>query len=139
MSQGTFERLTNFYMQQMGALDEEITYRRDQEMAKLGRNADKVIASMDNWLTKMNTAGVLSAAEMESIANASTNATFISALNKIRRSYNEPDIPRSDVVEPDAITMDDIQVMMADPKYGVDPAFTRQVERKVYEMHGEKL
>jgi hypothetical protein len=139
LSQGAFERLTNFYMQQMGALDEEITYRRDQEMAKLGRNADKVIASMDNWLTKMNTAGVLSAAEMESIANASTNATFISALNKIRRSYNEPDIPRSDVVEPDAITMDDIQVMMADPKYGVDPAFTRQVERKVYEMHGEKL
>ena len=34
--------------------------------------------------------------------------------------------------------MDDITQMITDPKYGVDMAFTRQVERKVYEMHGEK-
>lgn len=139
LSQGTFERLTNFYLQTVGAMNEEIVHRRDEELAKLGRNADKVIASMDNWLVKMNTAGVLSGAELEAVANASTNATFISALNKIRRSYNEPDIPTAEVGEPDAMTMDDIAVMMADDKYGVDPAYTRQVERKVYELHGEKL
>ena len=139
ISQGTFERLTSFYLQTVGAMNEEIVHRRDEELAKLGRNADKVIASMDSWLTKMNTAGVLSGAELEAVANASTNATFISALNKILRSYNEPDIPTAEVGEPDAMTMDDIAVMMADDKYGVDPAYTRQVERKVYELHGEKL
>jgi len=139
ISQGMFEKLTSFYMQAAGQAAEEISYRRDEELAKLGRNSDKVIASMDNWLTKMNTAGVLSGAELEAVANASTNALFISALNKIRRSYNEPDIPRSEAAEPDTMTMDDIQVMMADEKYGVDPAYTRQVERKVYELHGEKI
>ena len=107
ISQGTFERLTSFYLQTVGAMNEEIVHRRDEEL--------------------------------EAVANASTNATFISALNKIRRSYNEPDIPTAEVGEPDAMTMDDIAVMMADDKYGVDPAYTRQVERKVYELHGEKL
>ena len=72
------------------------------------------------------------------MANASTNAAFISALNKIRRSYNEPDIPSVSDTSPDAVSMDDITQMITDPKYGVDMAFTRQVERKVYEMHGEK-
>ena len=138
LSQGLVERLTSFYMEATGAVETEVKFRRDEEMSKLGRNADKVVQSMDNWLSKMNTAGVLNNVELEAVANASTNAAFISALNKIRRSYNEPDIPSVSDTSPDAVSMDDITQMITDPKYGVDMAFTRQVERKVYEMHGEK-
>ena len=138
MSQGMFDRLTKFWLDMTSEQNQQIQYHRDEEMKKLGRNADKVIESMDAWLTRLNSAKVLNNDELSALANASTNAAFISGLDKIRRSYNEPDIPSVGVMEPDNIGMDDIEQMMNDSRYGKDMAYTRQVERKVYELHGEK-
>jgi hypothetical protein len=139
-SQDQFERLTKFYLESQGALNEEIKYRRDDEMGKLGRNAEKIIGSMDAWLTKFGTAGTLSNDELEAIANASNNATFINAMNKIRRSYGESDIPPASAsMDVGATTMDEIQELMADPRYGQDMAYTSRVEKKVYALHGESF
>lgn len=137
-SQDQFERLTKFYLESQGALEEEIKYRKDEEISKLGRNAEKIIASMDSWLQKFGTAGTLNNDELEAIANASNNATFINAMNKIRRSYGEADIPPASAsMDVGATTLDEIQEMMADPRYGVDMAYTSRIEKKVYELHGE--
>nr|AKH47283.1 hypothetical protein [uncultured marine virus] len=139
-SQDQFERLTKFYLESQGALNEEIKYRRDEEMGKLGRNAEKIIGSMDAWLTKFGTSGTLSNDELEAIANASNNATFINAMNKIRRSYGESDIPPASAsMDVGATTMDEIQELMADPRYGQDMAYTSRVEKKVYALHGESF
>lgn len=138
ISQAAAERLVRFYLDQQGALDEEIKYRRSEEMQKLGRNADKIIASTESWLTKMQSSGVINANELNALAGASNNALVVTALNKIRRSYNERDVPSITAVEPAAVDMDTIHSMMADPKYGRDMAYTRKVENMVYEMHGER-
>jgi len=140
LSQGQFEELTKFYLESTGALEQEIGYRRDEELGKLGRNADTIIKSTDDWLQRFHSAQVLNDGELEAISAASNNAAFISALNKIRRSYNEPNIPSASAqVDVAPATLADAQAMMADPKYGHDPAYTRQVEKIIYEMHGEQL
>ena len=68
------------------------------------------------------------------------NATFINAMNKIRRSYGESDIPSASAsMDVGATTLDEIQEMMADPRYGEDMAYTSRIEKKVYELHGETI
>jgi len=139
LDQGQFEELTKFYLESQGEIAEKIETDRVAEMSKLGRNADGIIKSMDAWLMKFHSSKVLNDSELEAIAGASSNAAFISAMNKIRKSYNEPDIPSAAAqAEVAPASMADVEQMMRDPKYGSDPAFTQKVERIVYEMHGEK-
>jgi hypothetical protein len=140
LSQDQFESLISFYAESQGEIEQAITYQKDEEMKKLGKNADGIIKSMESWLAKFGTSGVLSNEEIDTIANASTSATFINALNKIRRSYGEVDIPPASAgLDVGVTSMDEIQELMADPKYGSDMAYTQKVEKKVYEMHGEKI
>jgi hypothetical protein len=106
-------------------------------MKKLGRNGDKIVQSTEQWLTKMQNAGTLNQSEIEAIGRASNNASFISALHKIRGSYMETDIPGLEMQENQKVSMGDVQSMMADPKYGKDPAYTKKVEDMVYSMFGE--
>jgi len=140
LSQAQFDRLTKMWMEKQGLLDEEVKYAKQEEMNKLGRNADKIIGSMDAWLKRFGTSGVLSNEELESIAAASNNATFINAMNKIRRSYGESDIPPAAAgLDAGVTNLDEIQQLMSDPRYGKDMVYTNSVEKKVYELHGEKI
>ena len=126
LDQGQFEELTKFYIDAQGEIADKLETSRVEEMTKLGRNADGIIKSMDAWLMKFH-------------SSASSNAAFISAMNKIRKSYNEPDIPSAAAqAEVEPTSMADIEELMRDPKYGADAAFTQKVERMVYQMHGEK-
>ena len=141
LSQGQFDTLTKWYMDLQSAQYDAIETDRATEMAKLGRNADSTIKSVEAWVGKFSKSGVLSETEVEAIGQASKSAAFVSALNKIRRAYNEPTIPSTKEVQTEAepTTIADIQSMMQDERYGADPAFTQRVERMVYAMHGEKL
>lgn len=138
LDQGQFEELTKFYLESQGEIAEKVEMDRVAEMSKLGRNADGIIKSMDAWLMRFHSSKVLNDSELEAIAGASSNAAFISAMNKIRKSYNEPDIPSAAAqAEVEPTSMSDVEDMMRDDRYGVDPAFTQKVEKMVYEMHGE--
>jgi hypothetical protein len=137
LSQSAAERLVGLYMEQQGIVGEEQKYQRSEEMARLGRNGDKIVASTDAWLSKMQGSGVISERELEAMADASTSADVVLALNKIRRSYNELDVPSFVNPQSDAPDMVTITSMMADSKYGNDRDYTRKVERMVYEMNGE--
>jgi|TARA_X000001382_G_scaffold127491_2_gene115454 hypothetical protein len=138
MSQELLEQLTGFYLKSQEGLEEQIVYKQKEELQKLGNNSEAIIKSTNNWLGKFQTSGTLAKEEVEAIANASTNAAFISGLNKIRRSYGEQTIPTATTQEVDTTTMADIETLMADKRYGVDANFTKSVEKKVYELHGEK-
>ena len=131
------DELTKFYLDAQSEIADKIETSRAEEMSKLGRNADGIIKSMDAWLMKFHSSKVLNDSELEAIANASSNAAFISAMNKIRKSYNEPDIERRRPGQVAPASMADIEELMRDPKYG-PIQFTQKVERMVYEMHGEK-
>lgn len=138
LSQSAAERLVAFYTEQQGIAGEQQDYQRTQELQKLGRNGDKIIQSTNAWLTRMSSSGVITDRELQAVADASSNADVVLALNKIRRSYNERDVPSSAGAQSDAPDMVTVQSMMADAKYGNDRDYTRKVERMVYEMNGEQ-
>lgn len=141
ISQDAFNEISNLVLAVAGEAQEDAETTVAQERAKLGRNAEKIIKETDQWLMKLgpgkNNSGVLDHSEMEALANASTNGHFISAMNKIRQSYNEQPMPGIDVMEGQAITRQELDSMVADPRYGVDMAFTSDVEQKVMQAYGE--
>lgn len=137
LSQEQFDQMIDLYTGHMGTMQDQAKTSRDSEMKKLGRNGEKIVQSTEQWLTKMQTSGTLNQDEIEAIGRASNNASFISALHKIRGSYMETDIPGLEMQENQKVSLNDVQSMMADPKYGKDPAYTKKVEDMVYSMYGE--
>lgn len=137
LSQDQFDQLTQMYMQHMGDMFDQVETSKEAEIAKLGRNGEKVINSLNQWLTKLGNSGALSAEEVDSIASKADNANFIMALNKIRQSYGEQPIPDVTVQEGAGSTRADLDAMVADPRYGKDMAYTQSVERKFMEFFGE--
>ena len=122
----------------VAAGQEDLEQNIVDERAKLGRNADQILESLNSWISKFGSSGVLTTNEVNSLADSMDNAEVILALNKIRRSYGEQNIPSaSQTLDTQPQNMNDIQSLMRDPKYGVDAAYTESVERKVYEMNGE--
>jgi len=142
LSQSSVERLVKFHLESMGALEGEVALQRESEMAKLGRNADKVISGLDTWLNKFQSSGVLNKDELAAIGTASRSAEFVAALNKIRRSSFEPTVPSSNQVEAPQASVDDLTSMMANELYGQDTpegrVHTRKTEQLAYALQGEK-
>ena len=137
ISQDAFNEIAQMYMQGMNDMTQMAQTTRQEEMAKLGRGADKIIQETERWLTKLGRSGVLNSNEVEALADASSNGYFINAINKIRQSYNESPIPTLDVQEGAAYTRADLDAMVADPRYGKDMAYTNQVEREFMKAFGE--
>ena len=137
LSQDQFDQITQMYVNQMSEMFDQVETKKEEEIAKLGPKADKVINSLNTWLGKLTSAGTLSHEEVDSISRAADNANFIKALNKIRASYGEQTIPDVSVQEGTATTKADLDAMVADPRYGKDMAYTQGVERKFMEYFGE--
>ena len=137
ISQDAFNEIAQMYMQGMTQMTQAAETTRQEEMAKLGKGADKIIDETERWLTKLGRSGVLNNNEIEALADASSNGHFINAINKIRQSYNESPIPTLDVQEGAAYTRSDLDSMVADPRYGKDMAYTKQVEREFMKAFGE--
>lgn len=137
ISQDAFNEIAQMYMQGMTQMTQAAETTRQEEMAKLGKGADKIIDETERWLTKLGRSGVLNNNEIEALADASSNGHFINAINKIRQSYNESPIPTLDVQEGAAYTRSDLDSMVADPRYGKDMAYTNQVEREFMKAFGE--
>lgn len=135
LSQDQFDQITAMYMQHVGEMTNQIETNREAELAKLGRNGDKVVTSLNQWLTKLGTSGALSAEEVDAIASKADNAEYIMALNKIRQSYGEQPIPDISMQESKSYTRADLDAMVADPRYGKDMAYTNSVEQKFIEMY----
>jgi galactitol-specific phosphotransferase system IIB component len=137
LSQDQFDQITQMYMNHVGEIMDKAETDKEAEMAKLGRNSEKVINGLNQWLTKLGTSGALSHEEVDAIASKADSAEFIVALNKIRQSYGEQAIPDATIQEGNAETKSDLDAMVADPRYGKDMAYTQKVERKFMEFFGE--
>lgn len=137
LSQDQFDQLTQMYMQHVGDMFDDVETNREAEIAKLGSKGEKIIGSLNQWLTKLGTSGALSHEEVDAIASKADSAQFIMALNKIRASYGEQPIPDVAVQEGAGTTKADLDAMVADPRYGKDMHYTQSVERKFMEFFGE--
>lgn len=132
ISQEAFNDFASLYFDGSGAAQDLAEISIQEEKQKLGRNADRIITETSTWLTKLSSAGVINDAETEAIANASNNASFITALNKIRQSYNESPIPAIEIQEGNKIDRAELDAMVADERYGKDMAYTKKVEDAFY-------
>lgn len=132
ISQEAFNDFASLYFDGSGAAQDLAETSIQEEKQKLGRNADRIITETSTWLTKLSSAGVINDAETEAIANASNNASFITALNKIRQSYNESPIPAIEIQEGNKIDRAELDSMVADERYGKDMAYTKKVEDAFY-------
>lgn len=137
LSQDQFDQITSIYMQHVGEMLDQNETNKEAEMARLGPKADKIIGGLNQWLTKLGNSGALSSEEVDAIASKADNRDYIMALNKIRESYGERSIPDISIQEGNSTTLEDLQSMLSDPKYGKDMGYTNMVERKFYEFHGE--
>ena len=137
LSQDQFDQITQMYVQHMGEMFDQVGTDREAELAKLGPKGEKIVGSLNQWLTKLGTSGALSHEEVDAIASKADSAQFIMALNKIRASYGEQPIPDVAVQEGVGTTKADLDAMVADPRYGKDMNYTNTVERKFMEFFGE--
>ena len=139
LSQDQYEQCINWYIENNTNIEQDVEYKRAEEKAKLGKNADNIMKNMDGWLLAFMDSGTLTKNEVESVANASTSATFVSALNKIRKSYGEKTIPVTNVDPENTMTKDDLAEAMGDPLYTEDSprgqAYRDKIERRWYEAH----
>ena len=137
LSQDQFDSITAMYVNAMQEINGGVEDNIQEEMAKLGPKGEKIVGSLNQWLGKLGTSGTLSPEEVDAITNAATNASYISALSKIRASYGEQPIPDVAIQEGAGMTKADLDAMVADPRYGKDMHFTKNVERKFMEFFGE--
>ena len=128
LSQDAFERIAKSYLDNVSGAMEQMQVSREAELKKLGNKADEIIKANNQWLGKLGRS-ILNEAELNAVAQASTSAAFVSALNKIRQASGEMAIPTSGMVEEQGVSKDDLYAMVGDPRYGKDMAFTRKVEK----------
>ena len=128
LSQDAFEKIAKSYLDNVSGAMEQMKVSREAELKKLGNRADEIIKANNQWLGKLGRS-ILNEAELNAVAQASTSAAFVSALNKIRQASGEMAIPTSGMIEEQGVSKDDLYAMVGDPRYGKDMAFTRKVEK----------
>jgi len=112
----------------------------EQERQALGQNADQIIKSNINWADGLERKGVISAEEREELNVWGGTAIGQRLMQKVRSMTGDmSQIPIADVAEA-GMSEDDfkasMQAKMADPKYGSDMNYTRQVEAEFTRRYG---
>jgi hypothetical protein len=112
---------------------EEISIK--EEMKLLGPNAQARINSTATWLRGLSQKGILSKEDMEEAQVMAGTARAISIFEKIRGSL-EGRIPVETTPIDGAPTKEELQQLVADPKYQTDPAYRQKVERAFQQVYG---
>jgi hypothetical protein len=100
----------------------------DQEKKALGPNADARIQGIVKWGANLVQKGVWGKDDFEEFKVMGGTAKGISALEKLRASY-EGRIPTETAPVEGAPSKDELYQMVADPKYKTDPSYRAKVEK----------
>lgn len=98
------------------------------EMKALGPNAQAVINGMVNWARSLVNKGVWGPEDFEEFKQMGGTAKGLKALMKVREAY-EGRIPVESVPIEGAMSDEELQSMVGDPKYLTDKAYRQKVER----------
>ena len=99
-----------------------------EEKKQLGPNADARINGMVKWASGLVQKGVWSKDDFEEFKIMGGTARGISALEKIRSSY-EGRIPLETAPVEGAPTKEELYAMVGDEKYNTDPVYRAKVEK----------
>ena len=98
------------------------------EMKALGPNAQAMVNGMVNWARGMVNKGVWGAEDFEEFKYMGGTAKGLKALMKVREAY-EGRIPVESQPIEGAMSDEELQQMVGDPKYLKDPGYRKKVER----------
>ena len=126
--QEAFNELAGSFLEMNKSAQEQDTINIETERKKLGPNADQLINGSVEWAQSLVKKGVWGNDDFEEYKVFAGTAEGLNALNKLRRYYEGPIIPTA---PPDVEGMpseEELQSMVADPKYKTDPGFRKKVE-----------
>jgi hypothetical protein len=120
-------------MQMNGAEDYKINVEQEKQM--LGPNAEARIQGMVKWGANLVQKGVWSSDDFEEFKVMGGTAKGIAALEKLRASY-EGRIPTETTPVDGVPSKEELQQLVADPKYQTDPSYRAKVERAFQQVYG---
>jgi len=115
---------------------EDVKFAREQELKKLGPNGDQLVNGMKDFAKGLVRKGVLGADDMKEFQIMMGTADGIKVLNKIRRYYGEQTIPTQSVDVEGQPSGDELNSMIADPRYLTDQAYRNKVEKAFERAYG---
>ena len=126
VSQAAFEDLASkvLGLSKQDAEKAEINHR--EEMGKLGERAQEKIQMTERLLMK----APLNNSEREAIAQGLNSADAINAFIKYHQSLTNEGIPVSPAVNSPAISREDLESAIADPRWKTDTAFRTRIEKQ---------
>lgn len=129
LPQAAYEEMIAQVVEMAGGLQAETQVNVKAEREALGANADAIINSMTEWARSFVRSGVWSTEDFEEFKIMGGTAQGMKALMKVRESY-EGRIPlQQTVVDTDMPTREDLDAMIADPRYLKEPAFRDKVTK----------
>jgi hypothetical protein len=136
ISQAAFEELGAKFVEMAGQAEAEEQLSYDEEYKALGPNADLTLKSMTEWAQGLVRKGVWGDDDFEEFKIMGGTAQGIKALQKVRNYYGDQTVPVN-VGEPEgAPSKEELQAMVADPRYVSDPSFRIKVERLFEQTYG---
>jgi len=126
VSQAAFEELAAKVLEASGSQAEAFEIDRKAEMAKLGERAQDKIAMTERLLMK----APLSEDERQAIASGLDSAEAINAFLKYHQAITNEGIPTAPMVNTPAITREDLEAAIADPRWKTDAAYRNKIERQ---------
>ena len=134
INQAAFDELVGTVTAIGGENERAIEQSYEEELAALGPNGNAIIKSNIDWSDGLERKGIISAQEREHLNDWGGTAIGQRLMQKMRgMSGDMSKIPIADVAEAGVSEADfkaETQSMMADPRYGSDPKFTREVEER---------
>lgn len=136
ITQGAYDELAQGVLSITEANTEDTKFAREQELKKLGPNADQLVSGIRDFAKGLVRKGVLGADDMNEFQAMAGTADGIKVLNKIRRYYGEQTIPTQSVDIEGQPSGDELNSMIADPRYLTDPAYRGRVEKAFEKAYG---
>lgn len=142
VNQKGFEDLANQIIGLSGETKQNYEYEEKAELEKLGNNADAIIKSNKQWANGLVSKGQLTEEERAEIDVLGFTASGQRTIQKLRAMMGDTrQIPvgeTSSSKESESEFSVRMANMMADPKYGNDPAYTRSVEQEYEKRYPNK-
>lgn len=138
ISQAAFEELAGKFVELAGeaAQEEQISYKEEYE--KLGPNADLTIKSMTEWAQGLVRKGVWGEDDFDEFKIMGGTAQGLRALQKLRGYYGDQTVPVSVGTPEGAPSKEELNAMVADPRYQSDPSFRGKVEKLFERVYGNQ-
>ena len=129
LNQDAYEDLAKMFME----TNADFVQRSQADIAEqkklLGNKANERVSSVIKFGDTLKNKGVFSEQELAEFDEMAGTALGVKVIEKIRSYYGEQPIPTVAPTEELGMSKDEIKAMVADPKYGKDPAFTIKVEK----------